>query len=145
MVTDFTSLLCCYPPPCQLLPVLNADTELPLSLALRQVMSDSKSLLEILQTPVSSSVNNAIIAQADYRLASNHVLDLIHQILERNKEIENAWSSTRSRLNQKLGLRIFQKDVQQVPYPHPPRYQSITIYSLLIIIVILINIHLVSN
>lgn len=77
-------------------------------------MRDGKQLLDILQTPVASSVNNTIIAQADYRAGANHVLDLIHEIHERNREIEQPWTATRSQLNQKLGLRLYQKDVLQV-------------------------------
>lgn len=77
-------------------------------------MTEGKKLLEILQTPVASSAHNTIIAQADYRVAADHLLDMIHEILEKNKAIEQCWTDTKSKLNQKLGLRLFQKDVLQV-------------------------------
>lgn len=83
-------------------------------------MVDTKELLAILQTPVSPSVNNTIIAQADYREASNRILELNHLILEKNKEIETVWTAKRRELNQRLGLKVYQKDVQQVPQPSSP-------------------------
>ena len=76
--------------------------------------SEGKKLLGILQTPVANSAYNAIIAQADYRVGAAHLLDMIHEILEKNKAIEQSWTATKSQLNQKLGLRLFQKDVLQV-------------------------------
>ena len=79
-----------------------------------QVVTEGKRLLEVIQTPVASSAYNAIIAQADYRVGAEHLLDMIHEILEKNNMIEKHWTATKSQLNQKLGLRLFQKDVLQV-------------------------------
>ncbi|KAF6021902.1 trio [Bugula neritina] len=79
-----------------------------------QVVSEGNGLLEILQTPVASSAYNSIISQADYRVGASHLINMIHETLEKNKTIEDCWVATKAQLNQKLGLRLFQKDVLQV-------------------------------
>ena len=79
-----------------------------------QVVTEGKALLDVLQTPVASTASTSITAQADYSVGAGHILDLIHEVLDKNRQIETAWSVTKSKLHQKLGLRLFQKDVQQV-------------------------------
>lgn len=78
------------------------------------VGTDGKHLLDTLQTPIASSANNSITATADYTLASQHVLNLVHEVLDQHRQLEEMWTTKKAELHQKLGLRLFQHDVKQV-------------------------------
>lgn len=45
-----------------------------------QVCADGKTLLDTLQTPVSTGSNNSLTAKADYSEAAAHVLDVVHEV-----------------------------------------------------------------
>ncbi|KAL5006006.1 hypothetical protein ScPMuIL_017164 [Solemya velum] len=79
-----------------------------------EVCADGKSLLDTLQTPVSSNSNNSITAKADYSEAAGHVLDVVHEVLARQRYLEQRWHAKKVKLHQRLGLRLFQQDVKQV-------------------------------
>ncbi|XP_059472379.1 kalirin isoform X2 [Neocloeon triangulifer] len=51
---------------------------------------------------------------ADYSEGAGHVLDVIHQILNHHRALENRWHSNKIKLHQRLALRLFQGDVKQV-------------------------------
>ncbi|KAK3082880.1 hypothetical protein FSP39_007833 [Pinctada imbricata] len=82
--------------------------------AYAEVCSDGKTLLDTLQTPVTSSSVNSITAKADYSEASGHVLDVVHDVLAHQRHLEQMWQSKKVKLSQRLGLRLFQQDVKQV-------------------------------
>ncbi|XP_078619950.1 kalirin-like isoform X2 [Branchiostoma floridae x Branchiostoma japonicum] len=79
-----------------------------------EVCIDGKTLLDSLQQPVSPSTSNSMTAQADYSQAAQHVLDLVHEILEKHRQLEEVWQHKKLRLSQRLQLCVFQTDVQQV-------------------------------
>ena len=45
-----------------------------------QLCADGKTLLDTLQTPVSSGSSNSITAKADYTEGASHVLDVVHDV-----------------------------------------------------------------
>ena len=51
-----------------------------ISQAYAEVCADGKSLLDTLQTPVSSGSSNSLTAKADYSEAAGHVLDVVHEV-----------------------------------------------------------------
>ena len=48
-----------------------------------QLCAHGKTLLDALQTPVSSGSNNSITAKADYSDGATHVLDVVHEVISR--------------------------------------------------------------
>ncbi|XP_048253877.1 triple functional domain protein-like isoform X2 [Haliotis rufescens] len=79
-----------------------------------EVCGDGKSLLDTLQTPVSSGSSNSLTAKADYSEAAGHVLDVVHEVLAHQRHLEQIWHAKKVKLHQRLGLRLFQQDVKQV-------------------------------
>ncbi len=59
---------------------------LPL-LCVLQLCSDGKALLDTLQTPVNSGSSNSITAKADYSEGASHVLDVVHEVCTRYRDL----------------------------------------------------------
>lgn len=76
--------------------------------------SDGKSLLDALQSPVSSGSSNSLTADVDYTEGASRVLDVVHEIFAHHRELEMIWHRGKVRLHQRLGLKLFQQDVRQV-------------------------------
>lgn len=83
-----------------------------------QVSQDGKSLLDKLQRPLTQGSADSLTASANYTKAVNHVLDIIHEVLHHQRQLENIWQHRKLRLHQRLQLCVFQQDVQQVRH-HP--------------------------
>uniref|UniRef100_A0A8B9JP31 non-specific serine/threonine protein kinase n=1 Tax=Astyanax mexicanus TaxID=7994 RepID=A0A8B9JP31_ASTMX len=79
-----------------------------------QVSQDGKSLLDKLQRPLTPGSADSLTASANYSKAVNHVLDIIHEVLHHQRQLENIWQHRKLRLHQRLQLCVFQQDVQQV-------------------------------
>ncbi|XP_068092702.1 triple functional domain protein isoform X2 [Hyperolius riggenbachi] len=82
--------------------------------AYSEVSQDGKSLLDKLQRPLAPSSSDSLTATANYSKAVHHVLDVIHEILHHQRQLENIWQHRKVRLHQRLQLCVFQQDVQQV-------------------------------
>ncbi|KAM5157235.1 triple functional domain protein isoform 1-T1 [Mantella aurantiaca] len=85
-----------------------------ITLAYSEVSQDGKSLLDKLQRPLSPSSSDSLTASANYSKAVHHVLDVIHEVLHHQRQLENIWQHRKVRLHQRLQLCVFQQDVQQV-------------------------------
>ena len=75
---------------------------------------DGKSLLDKLQRPLTPGSSDSLTASANYSKAVHHVLDVIHEVLHHQRQLENIWQHRKVRLHQRLQLCVFQQDVQQV-------------------------------
>ncbi len=51
---------------------------------------------------------------SDYSSGAKHVLDVIHEILARHRNLEQKWTSKKVKLHQRLALKLFKEDVKQV-------------------------------
>ena len=91
----------------------------------RQVSQDGKSLLDKLQRPLTPGSSDSLTASANYSKAVHHVLDVIHEVLHHQRQLENIWQHRKVRLHQRLQLCVFQQDVQQVA-PCSPIPASVT-------------------
>lgn len=60
------------------------------------------------------------MASANYSKAVHHVLDIIHEVLHHQRQLENIWQHRKVRLHQRLQLCVFQQDVQQVKHNIAP-------------------------
>lgn len=87
-----------------------------IAFCLRQVSQDGKSLLDKLQRPLTPGSSDSLTASANYSKAVHHVLDVIHEVLHHQRQLENIWQHRKVRLHQRLQLRVFQQDVQQVSF-----------------------------
>lgn len=76
---------------------------------------DGKALLDKLQRPLTPGSADSLTATANYSKAVHHVLDIIHEVLHHQRQLENIWQHRKVRLHQRLQLCVFQQDVQQVP------------------------------
>lgn len=94
-----------------------------------QVSQDGKALLDKLQRPLTPGSADSLTASANYSKAVHHVLDIIHEVLHHQRQLENIWQHRKVRLHQRLQLCVFQQDVQQV-ITHTHTY---TIYTFLFI------------
>lgn len=81
-----------------------------------QVSQDGKSLLDKLQRPLTPGSSDSLTASANYSKAVHHVLDVIHEVLHHQRQLENIWQHRKVRLHQRLQLCVFQQDVQQVSF-----------------------------
>lgn len=81
---------------------------------LAQVSQDGKALLDKLQRPLTPGSADSLTASANYSKAVHHVLDIIHEVLHHQRQLENIWQHRKVRLHQRLQLCVFQQDVQQV-------------------------------
>lgn len=81
-----------------------------------QVSQDGKSLLDKLQRPLTPGSSDSLTASANYSKAVHHVLDVIHEVLHHQRQLENIWQHRKVRLHQRLQLCVFQQDVQQVSW-----------------------------
>lgn len=79
-----------------------------------KVSQDGKSLLDKLQRPLTPGSSDSLTASANYSKAVHHVLDIIHEVLHHQRQLENIWQHRKVRLHQRLQLCVFQQDVQQV-------------------------------
>lgn len=79
-----------------------------------QVSQDGKSLLDKLQRPLTPGSADSLMSSANYSKAVHHVLDIIHEVLHHQRQLENIWQHRKVRLHQRLQLCVFQQDVQQV-------------------------------
>lgn len=84
--------------------------------ALSQVSQDGKALLDKLQRPLTPGSADSLTASANYSKAVHHVLDIIHEVLHHQRQLENIWQHRKVRLHQRLQLCVFQQDVQQVKH-----------------------------
>lgn len=75
---------------------------------------DGKSLLDKLQRPLTPGSSDSLTASANYSKAVHHALDVIHEVLHHQRQLENIWQHRKVRLHQRLQLCVFQQDVQQV-------------------------------
>lgn len=75
---------------------------------------DGKALLDKLQRPLTPGSADSLTATANYSKAVHHVLDIIHEVLHHQRQLENIWQHRKVRLHQRLQLCVFQQDVQQV-------------------------------
>ncbi|KAF7707997.1 triple functional domain protein-like isoform X2 [Silurus meridionalis] len=82
--------------------------------AYSEVSQDGKSLLDKLQRPLSQGSADSLTASANYSKAVHHVLDIIHEVLHHQRQLENILQHRKLRLHQRLQLCVFQQDVQQV-------------------------------
>uniref|UniRef100_A0A8D2QN29 Trio Rho guanine nucleotide exchange factor n=1 Tax=Zosterops lateralis melanops TaxID=1220523 RepID=A0A8D2QN29_ZOSLA len=85
-----------------------------ITLAYSEVSQDGKSLLDKLQRPLTPGSSDSLTASANYSKAVRHVLDVIHEVLHHQRQLENIWQHRKVRLHQRLQLCVFQQDVQQV-------------------------------
>uniref|UniRef100_A0A803SN19 Trio Rho guanine nucleotide exchange factor n=1 Tax=Anolis carolinensis TaxID=28377 RepID=A0A803SN19_ANOCA len=85
-----------------------------ITLAYSEVSQDGKSLLDKLQRPLTPGSSDSLTASANYSKAVHHVLDVIHEVLHHQRQLENIWQHRKVRLHQRLQLCVFQQDVQQV-------------------------------
>lgn len=95
-------------------PVSNGHLCLKALLFRGQVSQDGKSLLDKLQRPLTPGSSDSLTASANYSKAVHHVLDVIHEVLHHQRQLENIWQHRKVRLHQRLQLCVFQQDVQQV-------------------------------
>lgn len=95
-------------------PVSNGHSCLMARLFCGQVSQDGKSLLDKLQRPLTPGSSDSLTASANYSKAVHHVLDVIHEVLHHQRQLENIWQHRKVRLHQRLQLCVFQQDVQQV-------------------------------
>ncbi|KAL7984586.1 hypothetical protein Chor_003156 [Crotalus horridus] len=84
-----------------------------ITLAYSEVSQDGKSLLDKLQRPLTPGSSDSLTASANYSKAVHHVLDVIHEVLHHQRQLENIWQHRKVRLHQRLQLCVFQQDVQQ--------------------------------
>ncbi|XP_039877436.1 triple functional domain protein isoform X8 [Simochromis diagramma] len=82
--------------------------------AYSEVSQDGKALLDKLQRPLTPGSADSLTATANYSKAVHHVLDIIHEVLHHQRQLENIWQHRKVRLHQRLQLCVFQQDVQQV-------------------------------
>ncbi|XP_050988348.1 triple functional domain protein isoform X5 [Labeo rohita] len=82
--------------------------------AYSEVSQDGKALLDKLQRPLTPGSADSLTASANYSKAVHHVLDIIHEVLHHQRQLENIWQHRKLRLHQRLQLCVFQQDVQQV-------------------------------
>ncbi|XP_048086271.1 triple functional domain protein isoform X5 [Alosa alosa] len=82
--------------------------------AYSEVSQDGKALLDKLQRPLTPGSADSLTASANYSKAVHHVLDVIHEVLHHQRQLENIWQHRKVRLHQRLQLCVFQQDVQQV-------------------------------
>uniref|UniRef100_A0A674DJH4 non-specific serine/threonine protein kinase n=1 Tax=Salmo trutta TaxID=8032 RepID=A0A674DJH4_SALTR len=82
--------------------------------AYSEVSQDGKALLDKLQRPLTPGGADSLTASANYSKAVHHVLDVIHEVLHHQRQLENIWQHRKVRLHQRLQLCVFQQDVQQV-------------------------------
>ncbi|XP_037119268.1 triple functional domain protein-like isoform X3 [Syngnathus acus] len=82
--------------------------------AYSEVSQDGKALLDKLQRPLTPGSPDSLTASANYSKAVHHVLDIIHEVLHHQRQLENIWQHRKVRLHQRLQLCVFQQDVQQV-------------------------------
>ncbi|XP_047667452.1 triple functional domain protein-like isoform X2 [Tachysurus fulvidraco] len=82
--------------------------------AYSEVSQDGKALLDKLQRPLTHGSADSLTASVNYTKAVNHVLDIIHEVLHHQRQLENIWQHRKLRLHQRLQLCVFQQDVQQV-------------------------------
>nr|XP_054757558.1 kalirin-like [Lytechinus pictus] len=79
-----------------------------------QVLSDGKALLAALQQPLSPESENSVTAQTNYSQSAGHFLDLIHEVLQQHRELDERWQRKRTVINQRVQLCVFQHDTAQV-------------------------------
>nr|XP_010955581.1 triple functional domain protein [Camelus bactrianus] len=82
-----------------------------ITLAYSEVSQDGKSLLDKLQRPLTPGSSDSLTASANYSKAVHHVLDVIHEVLHHQRQLENIWQHRKVRLHQRLQLCVFQQDV----------------------------------
>ncbi|KAG2465202.1 TRIO protein, partial [Polypterus senegalus] len=85
-----------------------------ITVAYSEVSQDGKALLDKLQRPLTPGSADSLTASANYSKAVHHVLDIIHEVLHHQRQLENIWQHRKVRLHQRLQLCVFQQDVQQV-------------------------------
>ena len=76
--------------------------------------SDGKALLTALQQPLSPESENSVTAQTNYSHSAGHFLDLIHEVLQQHRELDEGWQRKKTIINQRVQLCVFQHDTAQV-------------------------------
>ncbi|KAJ8019897.1 Triple functional domain protein [Holothuria leucospilota] len=79
-----------------------------------QVCADGKTLLAALQQPVSPESFNSVIAHTDYSASAGHILDLIHEMLQRHRNLEDLWRQNWQVSSHGMQLCMFQQDARKV-------------------------------
>lgn len=77
------------------------------------------------------------MASANYSKAVHHVLDIIHEVLHHQRQLENIWQHRKVRLHQRLQLCVFQQDVQQVRHKMTSAVPPIETFSSAVFILLL--------
>ncbi|GLD70161.1 triple functional domain protein isoform X1, partial [Lates japonicus] len=72
--------------------------------AYSEVSQDGKALLDKLQRPLTPGSADSLTASANYSKAVHHVLDIIHEVLHHQRQLENIWQHRKVRLHQRLQL-----------------------------------------
>lgn len=83
-----------------------------------QACGDGKTLLAALQQPVSPESFNSVIAQTDYSTSAGHILDLIHEILQRHRHLQQLWKQNWQVSSHGMQLCVFQQDAKKVTDVH---------------------------
>ncbi|XP_041962878.1 triple functional domain protein isoform X1 [Alosa sapidissima] len=84
------------------------------STAYTKVSQEGKSLLERLQRPLAVAGVDASAPSASMSQTVRAVLEVVHEVLRQQRELESAWQQRKLRLHQRLQLCVFQQDVKQV-------------------------------
>ncbi|XP_071823329.1 triple functional domain protein-like isoform X3 [Apostichopus japonicus] len=79
-----------------------------------EACGDGKTLLAALQQPVSPESFNSVIAQTDYSTSAGHILDLIHEILQRHRHLQQLWKQNWQVSSHGMQLCVFQQDAKKV-------------------------------
>ncbi|XP_071942493.1 kalirin-like isoform X2 [Antedon mediterranea] len=79
-----------------------------------EVCADGKSLLDALQQPVSEESEDSVTAQADYSKSATHVLDVVHEILDNHRHLDEMWQNRKTLFQQQLQLLLFKQDAEEV-------------------------------
>uniref|UniRef100_UPI00358F831F kalirin-like isoform X2 n=1 Tax=Myxine glutinosa TaxID=7769 RepID=UPI00358F831F len=82
--------------------------------AYSETSREGRCLLDLLERPPSPSGGECLTASANYSSAVHRVLEQVHTVLERQRQLEAVWQVRRNRLHQRMQLLVFQQDVSQV-------------------------------
>ncbi|KAL2084885.1 hypothetical protein ACEWY4_020403 [Coilia grayii] len=82
--------------------------------AYTKVSQEGKVLLERLQRPLAVGGGDSAAPSASLSQTVRAVLEVVHEVLRQQRELETAWQQRKLRLHQRLQLCVFQQDVKQV-------------------------------
>ncbi len=95
----------------------HASLKEEMSKAYETVSEEAKNLLSALQKPLGDDRNSKARSRvSDYTEAVSHVMDVIVEMHEQNRQLTILWEKQRVRLSQKYKLCEFKKDSAQVRF-----------------------------